>query len=78
MRLSWSKVKYADKYQLYIRYPGSKKYVKAITKPASVKAIVHRGPEKGKVYRYKVRAVKKIKGKSYYSAFSKSLLVHAR
>ena len=71
IKLTWGKVANADGYIVYVRYPGSKKYVKAVTRKASVKSVTHKGLTKGKVYRYKVRAYKKVKGKTYYGPYSK-------
>ena len=71
IKLKWSKVANADGYIIYVKYPGRKKYVKATVRNATVKAVTHRGLSKGKVYRYKVRAYKKVKGKIHYSPYSK-------
>jgi len=71
IKLSWGKVDNADGYIVYVRYPGSKKYVKAASRDATVKSVTHRGLSKKKVYRYKVRAYKKVNGKTYYSPYSK-------
>lgn len=77
-KLSWSKVGPADGYELYIKYPGSKKYVKAVTKKASVKSVTHKGITSGKKYSYKIRAFVKYKGKKYYSSFSKVITVKVK
>lgn len=71
VKLSWTKVPKAKGYQLYIKYPGSKKYVRALTESYKVKSVTHRGLKKGRTYRYKMRAFVKIGDKKYYSAFSK-------
>ena len=71
IKLKWSRVANADGYIIYVKYPGRKKYVKATVRNATVKAVTHRGLSRGKVYRYKVRAYKKVKGKIRYSPFSK-------
>ncbi|MBQ3370731.1 MAG: Ig-like domain-containing protein [Mogibacterium sp.] len=70
IKLTWGKVANTDGYILYIKYPGSKKYVKALRKNATVKSVTHKGLSRGRVYRYKVRAYKKVNGKVYYGPFS--------
>lgn len=70
IKLTWGKVRYADGYILYVRYPGSKKYVRAVKKKATVKSVTHRGLTRYRVYRYKVRAYKKVNGKTYYGPYS--------
>ena len=70
IKLTWGKVAYADGYILYVRYPGTKKYVKAVKKKATVKSVTHRGLTRYRVYRYKVRAYKKVNGKTYYGPYS--------
>ncbi|MBQ3291583.1 MAG: fibronectin type III domain-containing protein [Mogibacterium sp.] len=77
-KITWSKVPGASGYELYIKYPGSKKYVKALTKNASVKSVTHRGLTRGRKYRYKVRAFVKAGGKKYYSLFSKPIAVKVK
>ena len=77
-KLTWSKVPKADGYELYIKYPGSKKYVKALTKKATVKSVTHKGLTSKKKYSYKVRAFVKVNGKKYYSSFSKAITVKVR
>lgn len=76
IKITWSKVANADGYILYVKYPGSRKYVKAVTRKAIVKSVTHKGLSKSKVYKYRVRAFKKVKGKIYYSPYSK--VKHAR
>lgn len=77
-KLTWSKVANADGYIVYVRYPGTKKYVAAITKSANVKSVVHKGLSKRKVYRYKVRAFKRVNGVTYYGPYSKARKVKAK
>lgn len=77
-KLTWSKVANADGYIVYVRYPGKKKYVKATSRKAKVKSVTHKGLSKRKVYRYKVRAYKKVNGKIYYSPYSKVKKVRTR
>ena len=54
-KVSWGKVKGADGYTLYVKYPGSKSYVQVVTKDATVKSVTHKGLTKGKKYSYKLR-----------------------
>lgn len=77
-KLTWSKVKGASKYILYVKYPGSKKYEKAVTKSSTIKSVTHRGLTRGMTYCYKVRAYVKKNGKAYYSPFSKVLKVKVK
>lgn len=72
IKLTWNKVADADGYIVYIKYPGKKKYVKAVTRNATVKSVTHKGLTKKKVYKYKVRAFKVVNGVYYYSPFSKA------
>lgn len=71
-KLTWSQVPNADGYIVYVKYPGKKKYVAAITRGPTVKSVVHKGLSKRKVYRYKVRAFKQVNGVTYYGPFSKA------
>ena len=77
-KLTWSKVADADGYIVYVKYPGRKKYVEATSRNANVKSVTHRGLSKKKVYRYKVRAYKRVNGRIYYSPFSKVKKVRAK
>ena len=77
-KLTWSMVAGATGYELYIKYPGSKKYVKALTKSASVKSVTHKGLTRRKKYSYKVRAFAEIDGVKYYGPFSKAIKVKAK
>ena len=70
VKLTWSKVSYASGYSVYVRYPGTRKYVRAVTKSAAVKSVTHKGLSRNKVYYYKVRAYKRVNGKTYYGPFS--------
>ena len=71
IKLTWSKVDDADGYIVYIKYPGKKKFVEAVTRDATVKSVTHKGLTKKKVYKYKIRAYKVVNGETYYSPFSK-------
>lgn len=77
-KLSWNRVKGAEQIQLYVKYPGKKKYEKVMTRGAKLKSVMHKGLKRGKKYRYKVRVRAKTNGKYYYSAFSKTRVVRAR
>jgi hypothetical protein len=78
IKLTWSKVANADGYIVYIKYPGKSKYVKAVTKNATVKSVTHKGLSRNRVYYYKVRTYKKVNGKCYYGPFSKAKRAKAR
>ena len=71
VKITWAKVAGADGYEVYIKSPGKKKYVKRATRNANVKSITHSRLKKGKTYRYKVRAFTKVNGKKVYGQFSK-------
>lgn len=77
-KLSWKKVAGASQVQVYVKYPGRKKYTKVLTRPAKVRSVTHKGMKSGKVYRYKVRMRVKVNGKYRYSRFSKVKTVRAR
>ena len=70
-RLNWTYTPGAFKYQLFIKYPGSKKFVLAAERPANVRSVLHKNLAKGKVYQYKLRIIVKKNGKKYYGPFSK-------
>ena len=70
IKLTWGKVANADGYIVYVKYPGSKKYVKAVRKKATVKSVTHKGLSRKRIYRYKVRAYKVVNGKTYYGPYS--------
>ena len=55
--------------------PEEKKFRKALTKPAKVKGVMHRGLTRGKKYSYKIRAFKKVGKKTVYSKYSKTVTV---
>lgn len=78
VKISWSKVSCADGYEVYVKYPGKSKYVKAVTRNATVKSVVHRGLTSKKTYRYKVRAFVKVKGKKYYLPFTGAKKIKVR
>ena len=76
-RITWSKVAGAQKYLVYVKYPGQKKYKLAVKKSAKVKGILHRNLKKGKKYSYKVRACVKFGLTKYYSPYSKAVTIRA-
>ena len=69
-KLTWSKVKGASGYEIFIKYPGSKKYVKALTKSARIKSVTHKGLSRGRTYRYKIRPFVKVGKAIAYGKFS--------
>ena len=78
IKLHFSRVYGAKQVQIYVKYPGRKKYTKVMTRNASLKSVVHKGLKKGKVYRYMVRVRTKVHGKYVYSGFSKVRKIRAR
>ena len=77
-RLSWASVPGAKGYKVYIYDKAKKKYVHRLTKKASVKSVIHRGLKKGVTYKYKIRAYRKVNGKTVYSPYSAVKSVRAR
>lgn len=68
--ISWSKVNKATGYEVYRAVKnGSYKKVATIKSAKTVKWI-DKKVKKGYTYKYKVRAYAKVKGKTYYSAYS--------
>lgn len=78
VKLTWSKVEGADGYKVYIKAPGSKKFRLAVTKNKKVKGVTNRGLMKGRKYSYKVRAFKKVGGKTVYSRYTKVVRVKVK
>ena len=70
VKITWSKVPGANQYQLYVRYPGKRKYRLALTRSSKVKSVTHKGLVKNGEYCYKVRVRTKVGGKWRYSRFS--------
>lgn len=70
-KISWNKVAGATAYEVYQYNSKTKKYVKT----ADVKGTSYakKGLTCGTTYSFKVRAYKKADGKTYYSAFSKTV-----
>ena len=77
-KLSWASVAGAKGYKVYIYDKAKKKYVHRLTKRASVKSVIHRGLKKGVTYKYKIRAYRKVNGKTVYSPYSAVKSVKAR
>lgn len=71
--LSWKKSSDATGYQIYraTKKNGKYKKIKTIKKRNTVK-YTNKRLKKGKRYYYKIRAYKKVSGKTYYSSFSKA------
>lgn len=69
-KLTWTKVPGAMRYQVYIRYPGKKAFVKRLEKSYIIKSVTHSGLKKGKIYKYKVRAYRIVNSKRVYGPFS--------
>ena len=76
--MSWDSVSGAKGYKVYIYDKAKKKYVHRLTKRASVKSVIHRGLKKGVTYKYKIRAYRKVNGKTVYSPYSAVKSVRAR
>lgn len=70
IRLTWSKVPGADKYQVYCYDRKKKRYVRKITKSAKKRFAIHGNVKRKKVYKYKVRAYRVVDGKKVYSEYS--------
>ena len=71
IKLSWKKVDGATGYKVYVKMPGSKKYVCKLDKSAKVKSVTHSNLKKGKTYKYKVKAYRKVNGKIKFTRVSK-------
>lgn len=78
VRLKWNKIPKAQKYLIYCKYPGKKKYKLVDKRSGLVKGITHYRLKKGKKYSYKVRAYMKLKGKKYYSSSSKPVTIKVK
>lgn len=77
-KLSWKKVPAASQVQVYVKYPGKKKYEKVLTRSAKLRSVTHKGMKKGRVYRYKVRMRTLSGGRYVYSKYSNVIKVRAR
>lgn len=78
IKLHFGRVHGAKQVQIYVKYPGRKKFTKVMTRNASLKSVTHKGLKKGKLYRYKIRVRTKVHGKYVYSGFSKVRKIRAR
>ncbi len=72
IKVKWSKVKSANKYQLYYKVSGGK-YKRLKTLSKNTTSFTHKKLTVGKKYFYKVRAYKTVNGKKYYSKWSNQL-----
>ncbi len=70
--LKWKKVSDATGYEIYRAQGKNGKYkkIKTIKKTGIETYVDKEGLKKGKTYVYKIRAYKKVNGKTYYSTFS--------
>lgn len=73
IRISWKKVKQAKGYMVYRYDSGSKKYKEIKTVSANKKKWTNRGLTTDKIYKYKVRAYKTVKGKKKLGKLSYSV-----
>ena len=78
IKITWSKVRNAGGYIVYVKYPGSRKYERATKRDATVKSVTHSGLSSNEVYCYRVRAYRKVKGKCYYGPLSKAKKARVR
>ena len=78
VKVSWSKVKYASGYELFVKSPGEKGFHKRVTRKAKVKSVTHMGLKKGGTYKYKARVFTMVKGKKIYGACSAVKTVKVR
>ncbi|MBR6567765.1 MAG: fibronectin type III domain-containing protein [Clostridia bacterium] len=70
MTLSWKAVEGAEKYQVFKYDSKKKKYVRITTVTGKTVYKV-KGLKAGKTYKFKIKAVKNLNGKNYFSDFSK-------
>lgn len=73
IRISWKKVKQAKGYMVYRYDSGSKKYKEIKTLSANKKKWTNQGLTTDKIYKYKVRAYKTVKGKKKLGKLSYSV-----
>lgn len=76
--LSWKDIAGAKGYKIYVKEPGSSRYICRITKKSSVRSVTHRGLKRGKTYRYKMRAYKTTGGTTEYSPYSEVRTVRVK
>ena len=70
IKISWSQVPGASKYEVYMYDSSKKKYVKRETKSGRVKSTTNKGLRAGKTYSYKVRAYRQVGKSKVYSSYS--------
>lgn len=75
VNIRFKNVKKADGYQIIYKKKGAKKYKKVSTARASKKI---GNLSSGKKYSFKVRAYKKVKGKRFYGAYSKTKTIKVK
>lgn len=68
--LKWEKVKRVDGYEVYRIAPSSKSWEQIKVRGKNKSQYVDKGLEKGKKYRYRIRAYKKVHGERIYSSYS--------
>ena len=68
--LTWEKVKGAKGYRIYVYDTAAKKYSKVTTISKNITTYKLTGLKQGKTYKYKVRAYKKVKGKTVWGKCS--------
>lgn len=78
IKITWSQVPGAHGYRLYLYSSSSKRYVYKLSRNATVKSIYHKGLKRGKIYKYKVRAYRKVNGSIVYSSCSDAKWARAR
>ncbi len=69
LTLSWKEVAGAEKYQVFMYNKDKKKYVRITTVTEKTQYKV-KGLKAGKSYKFKIKAVKNLNGKNYFSDFS--------
>ena len=77
-KLTWGKVGGAQKYLIYVKYPGKKKYRQVASRSKKIKSVTHKNLKRGRKYSYKVRACLTSGDKVYYGPFSKARTVKIR
>lgn len=70
VKLSWTSTPGTRGYQIYKYSTKKKKYVRAVTKSASVKSTTNKKLKKKRRHYYKIRAYRIVNGKYVYSSFS--------
>ncbi len=70
IKISWDKISYATKYQLYRATSKNGDYKKIYSADKYTTSYTDKGLTEGKVYYYKIRAYKKLNGKNFYGKWS--------